>query len=162
MFPAMSGTLRELKLWQEAVALAGDVIRAARAAGRRELRAVVDRLGIAACEVAEAVADAHGRYDARDQQQAYRSARRHLLVLETAIAIARHADILAAPTAAQLNTRAAGVSRLLAGYLAFLERQIDAEESARAASVAAPRPPVARSEAAGESAAPPASVFVEP
>lgn len=129
----MSSGLRELKLWQEAVALAGDVTRVTRSGGRREVRTIAERLSLAACAVAEAVADAHGRYDARDQQRAYRAARRSLLILETAIAIARHADMLAAPTAAQLNSRAGNVSRLLAGYLAFLERQIATEDAARAA-----------------------------
>ena len=131
ILPPMSSGLRELKLWQESVGLAGDVVRIARAA-RRDARQFAERLTAAACAVAEAVADAHGRYDPRDQQRAYRTARRNLLVLETCIAIARQADILSAPLVAQLVTRAGNVSRLLSGYLAFLERQIAAEESVRA------------------------------
>ena len=160
----MSSGLRELKLWQEAVALAGDVIRATRSAGRREVRTVAERLGLVACTVAEAMADAHGRYDARDQQHAYRTARRNLLVLETSIAIARHAEVLSAPVATQLNTRAGNVSRLLAGYLAFLERQIAAEDAARVspeaeAGTSADRPSLTTA-AASIGGAP--AVFVEP
>lgn len=137
----MSSGLRELKLWQEAVALAGEVIRAARQAGRREVSGVTTRLMLAACGVAEAVADAHGRYDPLDQQRAYRAARRALLVLETLIGVARHAELLSAPVTAQLNGRTTAVARLLAGYLAFLERQIAAEEAARPAAAAdVPRP----------------------
>ena len=167
----MSSGLRELKLWQEAVALAGDVSRVTRAAGRREVRTIAERLSLAACAVAEAVADAHGRYDARDQQRAYRAARRSLLVLETAIAIARHADMLSAPTAAQLGSRAGNVSRLLAGYLAFLERQIATEDSARATAdpeMAAARERAAAAAGAATGAAErpgaiaPTEVFVEP
>jgi four helix bundle protein len=161
----MSSGLRELKLWQEAVALAGDVTRATRAAGRREARGVAERLGLVGCAVAEAVADAHGRYDARDQQRAYRSARRNLLVLETSIAIARHAELLSAPVAAQLAGRAGNVSRLLAGYLAFLERQIAAEDAARGAPE--PEAPISPADrlASAATAGPPAggpAVFVEP
>ncbi|HUF26552.1 MAG TPA: four helix bundle protein [Gemmatimonadaceae bacterium] len=128
----MSTGLRELKLWQESVALAGDVIRTIRPAARREIKALTDRLMLAAMAVAEAIADAHGRYDGRDQQRAYRGARRALLVLETMLAAARHAELLPAPAHAQLSSRMAGVGRLLAGYLSYLERQIAAEDQARA------------------------------
>lgn len=162
----MSTGLRELKLWQEAVALGGDVIRATRSVGRREARGVAERLGLVASAVAEAVADAHGRYDARDQQQAYRTARRNLLVLETSIAVARHAEVLSAPVAAQLTTRAGNVSRLLAGYLAFLERQIAAEEAARGSPDPVPAPAADRaSSPVPGTASPPAgapALFVEP
>ena len=158
----MSGGLRDLKLWQEAVALAGDVLRATRSAGRRESRAVTERLGLAACAVAEAVADAHGRYDARDQQGAYRSARRHLLVLETSIAIARHAGIVAAPAAVQLNARATGVARLLAGYLAFLERQIAAEDAARAPGETGAGGSADRAMSADAALASASTVYIEP
>lgn len=177
----MSSGLRDLKLWQEAIALAGDVSRAARAAARREIKVLTDRLILAGCAVPEAVADAHGRYEPRDQQRAYRAARRALLVLETDLAIARQAELLSAPVLAQLTGRAAAVGRLLAGYLAFLERQIDAAESTRppapppSAAAAAPTldgdllaldvtPPGLGSgdRAPAEMPAAPRAVFVEP
>ncbi len=129
----MATTLRELKLWQEAVALAGDVSRAARTAARREIKVLTDRLILAGCAIPEAVADAHGRYDPRDQQQTYRAARRALLVLETDLAIARQSELISAPVLAQLSTRTTAVGRLLSGYLAYLERQIDAADASRAA-----------------------------
>lgn len=145
----MSTALRDLKLWQEAVALAGDVSRTARAAARREIKVLTDRLILAACAVPEAVAEAHGHYDPHDRQRAYRHARRALLILETDLAVARHAELFSAPVLAQLSGRATTVSRLLSGYLAYLERQIDA-----AGTSLAPAAPAATVDAT--------TVYVEP
>ena len=141
----MTTALRDLKLWQEAIALAGDVSRTAKAAARREIKVLTDRLILAACAVPEAVAEAHGHYDAHDRQRAYRHARRALLVLETDLAVARSAELFSASVLAQLSGRATSVSRLLSGYLAYLERQIDAAGStpaAGASTIVADSPPV--------------------
>jgi four helix bundle protein len=128
----MSGGLKDLKVWQEAVALASDVIRALRHGNRREIKAVAEAIMLTALSLAAHIADGYGRYTAPEQRQVYRAARRDLLRLETQIAIARQAELLSAAHEAQLSQRIQIVARLLGGYLVYLDRQLaDAANASR-------------------------------
>ena len=133
----MAAAIRDLKLWQEAVALASEVIRALRVTNRREVKAVVELIMTTAVGVATSVTDGYGRYEAVEQHQLYTAAKRELVRLETQLAIARRADLLSAATDADLTTRAQSVARLLVGYLAYLDRQISDRERSPVAAVAA-------------------------
>ena len=121
----MSSGVKDLKVWQEAVALAGDVVRAARQNTRRETKAFTDHLMLTASAVAVGIATGYVALAADDQRRAYDGARRVLLELETRLAIARHAGLIPAATNSQLTGRITTVSRLLTGYVSFLERQAD-------------------------------------
>ena len=133
----MAAAIRDLKLWQEVVALAGDVIRALRVSNRREVKSVVELVMATAVGVATYITDGYGRYEASEQQQLYTAAKRELLRLETQLAIARRAELLSAASDAELTTRAQSVARLLVGYLAYLDRQLsDRDRSPVAAAVA--------------------------
>src|SRR5829696_6921277 len=101
----MASGLKDLRLWQEAVALAADVVRAVRAGSRRETKAFTDELMSAATAVAAGIADAHGRYLPTEQQASYRDAKRALAILETRLAIARQAELVSAATLAQCTAR---------------------------------------------------------
>lgn len=79
---------------------------------------------ITALLVAEHVAEGYGRYGAGEQRQLYRTAKRHLLRLETSLAIARQAELLSATSHAQLTARIQTVGRLLSGFLVYLDRQV--------------------------------------
>ena len=57
----MTTGVRELRLWQEAVALGGDVARLMRQSCRRETRALTDHITHTAVAVATSVADGYGR-----------------------------------------------------------------------------------------------------
>jgi four helix bundle protein len=120
----MAAAIRDLKLWQEAVALAGDVIRALRSTNRREVHSVVEQVMATAVSVATYITDGYARYEASEQHQLYTAAKRELLRLETQLALARRADLLSAASDAELATRAQSVARLLVGYLAYLDRQL--------------------------------------
>jgi four helix bundle protein len=124
--------VRELRLWQEAVALGGDVARLMRQSSRRESRALTDQITHTAVAVATSVADGYGRAAALEQRDCYRRARRALAELETQLAVARHAELVSPPSLAPVVARIGAVSRLLAGYLAFIERQLSAEAAAAA------------------------------
>ena len=129
----MATAIRDLKLWQEAVTLAAEVIRALRPANRREVKAVIEQIMATAFSVATQVTDAYARYDAADQHRLYTDAKRELLRLETHLAVARRADLLNAEREAELSARAQSVARLLVGYLAYLDRQLtDRQPSASA------------------------------
>ncbi len=123
----MAASIRDLKVWQEAVALAGDVVKSARQGAKRETKVVSDQLMLTALSAASTIADGYGRYTAPEQRQLYRSAKRELLRLETQLAIARHADLVSAQTHSELSNRIQSVMRLLGGYLVYLERQIAPE-----------------------------------
>jgi four helix bundle protein len=135
----MSSGIRELRVWQESVALAGDVVRAVRPGVRRETKCISDAALATALAVATHIADGYASLTPPEQRDSYHSARRALLRLETELAVARHADLLPAGAFTELTTRSGQVAKLLAGYLAFLDRQL-AEGALRSAS---PRPPPA-------------------
>src|SRR5204862_750272 len=101
----MAGSVRDLKVWQEAVALGADVVRAARQGARRETKVVTDQLMLTALNAAGAIADGYGRYTAPEQRQIYRAAKRGLLKLDTQLAVARQADLISATTYADASAR---------------------------------------------------------
>ncbi|CAN5244021.1 hypothetical protein BH09GEM1_BH09GEM1_12770 [soil metagenome] len=125
----MSSGVRELKVWQESVSLAGDVIRALRQTLRRETKAVSDHTMATAISVGTHVAEGYGRHTVQEQRASYLSAKCALLRLETELAVARHADLIPAGAFTELTSRTAVVARLLAGYLVYLDRQIADEET---------------------------------
>jgi len=125
---AMAGSLRDLKVWQEAVALGGEVLRVVRHCARRETKPATDALIITALAIASHIAEGYGRYTAPEQRQLYRAAKRELLRLETQLAILRHADLLSLAAHGDLLKRTHHVARLLAGYIVYLERQRASED----------------------------------
>lgn len=127
----MATGVKDLKVWQESVLLAGEATRAMRHASRRETKALTDQILLGAAAVPMAIADACSRYSTTEQRACYRAARRALLLLETQLAIARQAELISASTLVQLGSRVSVVARLLSGYLAYLERQLTEERAAQ-------------------------------
>jgi four helix bundle protein len=125
----MGLVLKDLKVWQESVALGSEVIRALRQANRREIKAVAEHVMLASLSVAEHVAEGYGRYAPGEQREMYRMAKRQLLRLETSIAIVRQAEMISVTQHAELAARIQSVSRLLSGFLVYLDRQVGAEKS---------------------------------
>jgi len=130
IFVAMAANIRDLKVWQEAVALAAEIVRSARQNARRETKVVTDQLMLTALNAASTIADGYGRYTAPEQRQLYRSAKREFLRLETQLAIARQCDLMSLQTHTDLSSRTQSVMRLLGGYLVYLERQLAPEPAA--------------------------------
>jgi len=124
IFQTMALSLKDLKVWQEAVALGAEVIRGMRQTNRREIKAITERTMVSAVLMAEHVAEGYGRHVPGEQRQLYRAAKRELLRLETSLAIARQADLLSAAHHAQLSSRIQSVSRLLSGFLVYLDREV--------------------------------------
>jgi hypothetical protein len=83
-----------------------------------------------ALAVGSHVADGYARPTSEEQREAYLGAKRALLRLETELAVARHAELIPAGVFGELTSRSGQVSRLITGYLAFLDRQI-ADDAAR-------------------------------
>jgi four helix bundle protein len=150
----MSSGVRELRVWQESVALAGDVIRAVRPGIRRETRTVSDTLMETALEVGAQIADGYARPSSREQRESYLAAKCALLRLESHLAVARRADLIPAGSYTELTARSSLASRLLTGYVVYLDRQI-AEDAERASATArATRPGMPLGAGSAESAPP--------
>ena len=123
IFSAMAAGVRDLKVWQEAVALGGEVLRVVRQSARRETKSATDAITLTAFAIASHIAEGYGRYTVPEQRQLYRAAKRDLLRLETQLAILRHAELLSVGVHGDLLKRIHNVARLLAGYIVYLERQ---------------------------------------
>ena len=121
--------LKDLRVWQEAVALSAEVIRSLRATNRREIKSISEHTMLTAMVMAEHVAEGYGRYAPGEQRQMYRAAKRDLLRLETSLAIARQSDLVSVTHHAQLVARMQTVNRLLSGFLVYLDRQLGSEGS---------------------------------
>ena len=79
---------------------------------------------MSALSVAAHIADGYARVAPVEQRDSYLSAKRALLRVETELAVAKHADLLPAGSFAELTVRSGHVAMLVAGYLAYLDRQI--------------------------------------
>jgi four helix bundle protein len=126
----MASGVRDLKVWQEAVLLGGEVVRAMRQGSRREIKAFTDHVMHHAVAVASNIAEGYGHYTNAEQRWYFLEAKRSLVTLETQLAIARQAGLISPASLASLAGKIAGVSRLLIGYISYIERQITAEQEA--------------------------------
>ena len=120
----MSSGLRDLRIWQDSVALAGDVVRVMRQHVRRETRVVSDAVMTTALAIGTHVADGYARYTPAEQRESYMLAKRAVLRLESELAVARHAELLPAAAFSDFAARSAQLGRMLGGFLIYLDRQI--------------------------------------
>ena len=134
----MASGIRDLKVWQESVLLGGEVVRAMRQGSRREIKAFTDHVMDTAVAVAAAIAEGYGHYTNVEQRPHFAQARRCLATLETELAIARQAGLMTPAVHATLGVRIAAVSRLLTGYLTYLDRQLTVEQEAAQIARSAP------------------------
>ena len=118
----MAGTARETKVWQEAIGLAGDVIRVVRRATRRETKAFTDALMLSASAVASAIAEAPTRPTPAEERECYARARRSLVAVETQLAIARVSGIIPSSVHAQLAARVASLTQRVSNQMNNIER----------------------------------------
>ena len=118
----MAGSTRETKVWQEAIGLAGDVIRVVRRATRRETKAFTDALMLSASAAASAIAEAPTRPTPAEERECYGRARRSLVTVETQLAIARVSGIIPSSVHAQLNARVASLAQRVSNQMNHIER----------------------------------------
>jgi four helix bundle protein len=134
----MSSGLRELRVWQEAVSLAADVIRTLRSSVRRETKAVSDNVMLTALSIGSHIADGFARPAATEQKESYLAAKRALFRLESELAVARQSELMPSGALSDIAARSAQVARLLTGYLVYLDRQIAEREPPTVAAPASP------------------------
>jgi four helix bundle protein len=119
----MAAPTRDTKVWQEAIGLAGDIIRVVRRVTRRETKAFTDAMMLSASSVASAIAEAPTRPTASDERDCYVRARRSLVAVETQLAIARVSGIIPSSVHAQLGARVASLSQRVSNHINHVERQ---------------------------------------
>lgn len=120
----MSSGLRDLRIWQDSVALGGDVVRIMRQHARRETRVVSDAVMTTALSVASHVADGYARHTPAEQRESYMLAKRALLRLESELGVASHADLCPAVALSDFASRSSQLTKMLTGFLAYLDRQL--------------------------------------
>ena len=120
----MANGVRDLKVWQEATLLAGEVLRIMRQSARRETKTFTDQTIEGAASIAAAISEGYVLSAPHEHRRALTEARRQLVTLESRLTIAKHGGLISAQAHAQLGGRLALVTRLLTGYLGFIDRQI--------------------------------------
>jgi four helix bundle protein len=130
IFGPITGAARDTKIWQEGIALAGDVIRVARRATRRETKAFTDAMMLSSAAVATAIAEAPTRPTHAEERECYARARRSLVAVETQLAIARVSGIIPSSVHAQLAARVASLSQRVTNHMNHVERHLDKSPAA--------------------------------
>lgn len=118
----MAAQTRDTKVWQEAIGLAGDVIRVVRRVTRRETKAFTDAMMLSSSAVASAIAEAPTRPTHSEERECYVRARRSLVTVETQLAIARVSGIISSSVHAQLGARVASLSQRVSNHINHVER----------------------------------------
>ena len=77
-FRAMAAGVRDLKVWQEAVALGGEVLRVVRQSARRETKSDMDAVALTALAIATHIAEGYGRVTTAERRNKLRLARGEL------------------------------------------------------------------------------------
>jgi four helix bundle protein len=133
----MASSVKELKLWQEAVTLGAEILRAVRQHSRRESRGFTDRLILSASQLAVMISDGHRKRTPLEQLHYFERAASILSSLEADLLMARQAGLFSENTSAGLTQRQTVVGRLLFGYVSYVERQAAADEAEASTAAAA-------------------------
>jgi four helix bundle protein len=113
----MSGTYKDLEVWQCAMALVLSIYRSTAQFPREEMFGLTSQLRRAAVSVASNIAEGKGRFSDRELSQFLAVARGSVFEVETQIAIASGLGFLAAPQSHELLKRCGEIGRLLNGLI---------------------------------------------
>src|SRR5438128_12320926 len=98
----MSASYRDLRVWQQGMALVLAIYKHTRAFPKEELYGLTSQMRRAAVSIPSNIAEGKGRSSDRDRRLSFCHARASLLELETQISIAKHLQFLPGPEAAKL------------------------------------------------------------
>ncbi len=118
----MSGTYKDLEVWQLSMALVVEVYRATEAFPRKEIFGLTSQIRRAAVSVASNVAEGKGCFSDRELCQFLGVARGSVFEVETQLAIALRLGFLPETQALQLAKRCAEVGRLLNGLIKVVRK----------------------------------------
>lgn len=113
----MSGTYKDLKVWQTAMDMAVSVYRSTKSFPKEETYGLTIQIRRAAVSVASNIAEGKGRSSDKELLQFLRYARGSLFEVETQIAIAQRLGYMSESESEALMSQAAEVGRLLNGLM---------------------------------------------
>jgi four helix bundle protein len=113
----MSGTYKDLKVWQTAMDMVASVYRSTKSFPKEETYGLTIQIRRAAVSVASNIAEGKGRSSDKELLQFLSHARGSLFEVETQIAIAQHLGYMSESESDALTSQAAEVGRLLNGLM---------------------------------------------
>jgi four helix bundle protein len=113
----MSGTYKDLKVWQTAMDMVVSVYRSTKSFPKEETYGLTIQIRRAAVSVASNIAEGKGRSSDKELLQFLSHARGSLFEVETQIAIAQHLGYMSESESETLTSQAAEVGRLLNGLM---------------------------------------------
>ncbi len=117
----MSGSYRELRVWQQAMELSKRVYRSTEGFPKREWFCLAQQMRRAAVSIASNVAEGKGRRTDKDFSNFLYVARGSLLEQETQILLARELQYLSEPDSASLLSDCKGIGSALTGLIHSLQ-----------------------------------------
>ncbi len=118
----MSGTYKDLEVWQSSMELVVEAYRASEAFPRREMFGLTSQMRRAAVSVASNIAEGKGRFSDRELIQFLGVARGSVFEVETQVEIALRLGFLSEMQATKLAKLCAEVGRLLNGLIKVVRK----------------------------------------
>ena len=113
----MASSFRDLRVWQEAMALATEIYQCTAGFPKHELYGLTQQIRRAAVSVPSNIAEGKGRNTDKEFRQFLFHARGSLLEIETQLLIAEELQYLSRETSERLLALAEGVGRALSGLI---------------------------------------------
>ena len=113
----MSGSYREIKVWQKAIELVVDIYSCTRSFPREELYGLAGQLRHAAVSIASNIAEGKGRRTDREFLQFLHHARGSVFEVETQLTIASRLAYLPEAEVLRLGNSASEIARMLNGLI---------------------------------------------
>ena len=113
----MSGSYREIKVWQKAIELVVDIYSCTRSFPREELYGLAGQLRRAAVSIASNIAEGKGRRTDREFLQFLHHARGSVFEVETQLTIASRLAYLPEAEVLRLGNSASEIARMLNGLI---------------------------------------------
>ena len=120
----MSGSHRNLIVWQKAMQMVTDIYRVSRSFPRAEIYGLSAQVRAAAVSVPSNVAEGKGRLSKREYIQFLSRARGSLLEVETQLEIAHNLEYLEAEAFVVLGSQIEEVGRMLNGLITKIQQQL--------------------------------------
>jgi four helix bundle protein len=113
---------RDLRAWQQAMALVTEIYRITRAFPKEELYGLVSQIRRAAVSIPSNLAEGHGRNSRNEFRQFIGQARGSLSEVETQLEISRNLGYVKADVADALMAQADAVGKMLTGLRSWSEK----------------------------------------
>ena len=126
----MSGTFRDLKVWQKAFDLAFEVYRVTRSFPREEMYCPTSQMRRAAVSIASNIAEGKGRASDKNLLRFLGNAKGSLFELETQVALSERLSYINANDSRTLIVMITETGKLISGLMRALTPAVDTKSAA--------------------------------